>query len=96
MIDIAAEVSTALAPVLAKLEAVDAKMDRILAALPSSWLSLKEAAHTLGCDPRTVTAMAARGECITRRAGRRVLVDAASLRPVDPATVARLSREARS
>lgn len=84
-----------IAAVLAKLEAVDAKLDRILAALPPRFVPLKEAAELLACDPRTIVAMGERGEVVTRRCGRRIVVDAASLRPADPATVARLGREAR-
>jgi hypothetical protein len=57
---------------------------------------IESMASRLGVDPRTCVAMSERGEIVTRRAGRRVLVDAASLRPADPSTVARLAREARS
>ena len=53
------------------------------------------AAKALGIDSRTILAMAARGEIITRRAGRRVLVDAASLRPPSREQIAELARAAR-
>jgi hypothetical protein len=81
--------------VLARQDAIEAKLDRVLAALPSQWLSLKKAAGLMGCDPRTVVAMGERGDIVTRKAGRRVLIDAASLRPTNPADVAAAAREAR-
>jgi excisionase family DNA binding protein len=62
---------------------------------PKPWLSLKAAAERMGVDPRTVQAMAERGELITRRAGRRVLVDVSSLRPRDSAEISQLARSAR-
>ena len=96
MIDFAAEISTALAPVLVELRAARAELAEIRAVLPPRFVSLKEASERMGVDPRTCVAMSERGEIVTRRAGRRVLVDAASLRPADPSTVARLAREARS
>jgi len=95
VIDLAPELAPLLAPLLAEQRRQAALLERIAAALPSTWISLREAAERLGCDPRTVTSMAARGEIVTRRAGRRVLVDASSLRPADPAAVAALAREAR-
>jgi len=96
VIDFAAEISTALAPVLVELRAARAELAEIRAVLPPRFVSLKEASERMGVDPRTCVAMSERGEIVTRRAGRRVLVDAASLRPADPSTVARLAREARS
>lgn len=96
MIDFAAEISTALAPVLVELRAARAELAEIRAVLPPRFVSLKEASERMGVDPRTCVAMSERGEIVTRRAGRRVLVDVASLRPIDRATVAALAREARS
>jgi hypothetical protein len=96
VIDFAAEISTALAPVLVELRAARAELAEIRAVLPPRFVSLKEASERMGVDPRTCVAMSERGEIVTRRAGRRVLVDVASLRPIDRATVAALAREARS
>jgi hypothetical protein len=95
MIDFAGEVAVALAPVLEELRAVRAELAEVRASLPPRMISLAAAAERMGVDPRTVVAMGERGEIVTRKAGRRVLIDAASLRPVDAATVAELAREAR-
>jgi len=115
MIDIAAEVSTALAPVLEELRAVRAELVQVaavraeltalgaacaeLAALravsPIQWISQARAAELLGCSIQTVAAMAKRKDILTRRAGRRVLVDSASLRPASAEQIAELARQAR-
>ncbi|MGB8294731.1 MAG: helix-turn-helix domain-containing protein [Polyangia bacterium] len=75
------------------------RIDRLTALVealrPAQWLSVDETAKRLSCSPQTVTAMAKRGELIFRRAGRRLLVSAESIRPADPAEISRLSREAR-
>lgn len=92
---IAEALAVALAPVVTQLRAVRSELAEVRASLPPRFVSLKEAARALGCDPRTVAAMGERGEIITRRAGRRVLVDAASLRPTNRATVAERARSAR-
>ena len=49
----------------------------------------------LAISVQTVTAMGRRGDIITRRAGRRLLVDSASLRPATPAKIAELADKAR-
>ena len=92
---IAEALAVALAPVLTELRAVRSELAEVRASLPPRFVSMKEAARALGCDPRTVAAMGERGEIITRRGGRRVLVDAASLRPTNRATVTELARAAR-
>ena len=96
MIDIAAEVSAALTPVLAELRAVRAELAEVRATLPPRMISLADAARALSVDTQTARAMCDRHELTWRRCGRRIGVDAASLRPADPATVARLVREART
>jgi hypothetical protein len=83
------------ASVLAEVRALRDEVRAIRASLPPRFVPLKDAAELLACDPRTITAMGERGEIIIRRCGRRIVVDAGSLRPTDPATVARLVREAR-
>jgi hypothetical protein len=94
MIDIAAEVSVALAPVLAELAAVRAELAAVRASLPSQWISLRDAAERMGVDPRTVVSMGERGDIVTRKAGRRRLVLGSSLAPVDQAVVAAAARRA--
>jgi hypothetical protein len=96
MIDLAAEVSTALAPVLSELREVRAELAEVRASLPPRMLSLADAARALACDPQTVRAMCERGELVWRRCGRRVLVDSASLRPPSSAQIAQLARQARA
>lgn len=96
MIDFAAEVSTALAPVLAELRAVRDELATVRASLPPRFLDLKTAAEALNCDPQTVRAMCDRSELIWRRCGRRIVIDSASLRPVGAATVAALAAQARA
>lgn len=76
------------------------RIDRLTALVeelrPAQWLSVDETAKCLACSTQTVTAMVKCGELAHRRAGRRLLIDAASLRPADPATVSQLAREART
>jgi excisionase family DNA binding protein len=81
--------------VMTALADLDAKLDLVLASLPSQWISLREAAKRMGCDPRTISAMLSRGELVGRRAGRRILIDATSIRPPSRESVAALAREAR-
>jgi hypothetical protein len=97
MIDIAAEISTALAPVLVELRAARAELAEIRAVLPPRMISLAEARERMGgIDGRTILAMIQRSEIIGRRAGRRWLVDGSSLKPTSPATVATMARAARA
>lgn len=83
------------AQVLAELAAVRAELAAMAARLPSTWVSLTEAAERMGVDPRTIAAMAKRGELVTRKAGRRIVVDASSMRPRDAGEIAELARKAR-
>jgi excisionase family DNA binding protein len=94
----AADLATAsdVAAVLAEVRGLRGELAALAARLPSSWLSLKEAARVLGIDPRTCVAMIQRGQIIGRQAGRKWLVDGASLQPADPAEIATLARAARS
>ena len=75
---------------------VEEALQPILDGLHDHTVTPAQASERMGVDPRTCVAMSERGEIVTRRAGRRVLVDVASLRPIDRATVAALAREARS
>jgi hypothetical protein len=88
----AADVATLAAELRELRAAVQAIADR----LPSTWIPLTEAAHRLGVDPRTITAMASRGEIRIRRCGRRIAVDPASLAGPSQAEVAQAARGARS
>ncbi len=81
--------------VLAELRELRAELAAMAARLPTTWVSLTEAAEQMGVDPRTVRAMGERGEIVTRKAGRRSLVDLASLRPTDKGEIAELARKAR-
>lgn len=92
---LAAVVVEAVAPVLAELRAARAELAEVRASLPPRMISLADAARALAVDVQTARAMCDRHQLTWRRCGRRIVVDAASLRPVDPATVATLAREAR-
>jgi excisionase family DNA binding protein len=75
------------------------RIDRLTALVeglrPAQWLSVGETAKYLACSTQTVTAMVKRGELTHRRAGRRLLISAESIRPTDPAEIATLARTAR-
>jgi excisionase family DNA binding protein len=90
---LAAVVAEAVAPILAELRDLRATVEALR---PPQFISVDEAAKRLDVSTQTITAMCKRGELVHRRAGRRLLVSAESIRPTDPATVARLAREARS
>ena len=85
-------VAVEVAPLVQRIDRLTALVEELR---PAQWLSVDEAARRLGISTQTVTVMCKRGELAHRRAGRRLLVDAASLRPTDTATVSRLAREAR-
>ena len=90
---LAAVVAEAVAPILAELRDLRATVEALR---PPQFISVDEAAKRLDVSTQTITAMCKRGELVHGRAGRRLLVSAESIRPTDPATVARLAREARS
>jgi len=69
-------------------------LDEIRHALPPRFVGRKGAAHALGVSEQTVDAMLDRGDLVGRRAGRRVLVDVASLRGRTKQEVAALAKEA--
>ena len=75
------------------------RIDRLTALVeelrPAQWLSVDETAKRLSCSIQTITAMCKRGELVHRRAGRRLLISAESIRPTDPAEIATLARTAR-
>jgi excisionase family DNA binding protein len=89
---LAAVVVEAMAPLVSELRDLRATVEALR---PPQFISVGETARRLSCSTQTIIAMVKRGELVHRRAGRRLLVSAESIRPVDPATVARLSREAR-
>ena len=88
--------SADVAAVMLEVRGLRGLVESLAARLPSSWLSLREAAKLMGCDPRTVVSMIQRGDIVGRRAGRRWLCDSASLRPAAPSEIATMAREARS
>ena len=87
--------SADVAAILAELRAVRAELAALRAVSPIQWISQARAAEHLGVSVQTITAMARRKDIITRRAGRRVLVDSASLRPASAEQIAELARQAR-
>ena len=96
----AAELATGadIAALAERIDRLTTMVEGLVARLPADqWLPLKVAADEdhANCDPRTLTAAGERGEITIRRIGRRVLVLASSLRPRDPAEIAKLAREAR-
>jgi excisionase family DNA binding protein len=93
---IADAVRAAVAPVLTELATLREQVAILVQSSPPQMLSVAEAAKRMGTCAATIRRMCASGELAHRRCGRRVLVDSAALRPTDSATVARLSREARS
>ena len=78
-----------------KLDRMLAELAEVKASLPPQFGDRKRAAEILGVDPQTVDAEIKRGNIRARKVGRRVIVDLASLRPVDRAEIARLASEAR-
>lgn len=81
---------------LAAIDARLAKIEKHLAAIaalaPTPWRPIRDVAHSMGIDWRTVQAMP--GVRI-QRAGRRLMVDVRSLRGVDDAEIAKLAAGAR-
>lgn len=63
-----------------KLDRILERLDAIEKVLPPRMLSMREAAEALHVDVQTIAAMLDRGDLAGRRAGRRRLVDSASLR----------------
>lgn len=92
---LASVVARAIAPLADAVRDLTAQVEALRAAAPSRWLSVADTAERLGVDRQTVRAMAADGRLVSRRAGRRILIDSASIRPVSPAVVSRLAIEAR-
>jgi hypothetical protein len=87
--------SADVAAILAELRAVRAELADVRASLPPRMISLADAAEALSVDAQTARAMCDRGELTWRRCGRRIVVDAASLRPIDRAVISRLASESR-
>ena len=81
---------------LEELRAVRRELSEVRASLPPQFGDRKRAAEILGVDPQTVDAEIKRGNIRARKVGRRVIVDLASLRPTDRATVAALADAARA
>jgi len=84
-----------IATVLAELAAVRSELAEVRASLPPRMISLAKAAEALAVDVQTARAMCDRHELVWRKCGRRIVVDAASLRPVRRETVAALAMGAR-
>ena len=89
MIDIAAEVTTALTPVLAELRELRAEMAALRASQAPKLVSPAEAAKALGISIATCRRRIADQTLPARHVGRRVVVDLSNARPA-------MAREARS
>jgi excisionase family DNA binding protein len=85
-----------MAPVVTELRELRATVERLAQSTPAQFLSVAEAAKRTGLCEWTIRRMAKAQELVSRRAGRRLLIDSSSLKATDPATVNRLAREARS
>jgi excisionase family DNA binding protein len=90
-----AAVVDAVAPLAGEIRDLRTEVAALRATSLPQFISVDEAATRLDVVPLTIRRMVARGEVVHRRAGRRILIDASSLRPADPATVASLARIAR-
>jgi len=86
----------ALAPVVAELRELRVKVEALCVASPPTLVTVGEACRLTGLSPATVRRRIADGTMPSRRIGRSVRVDLASLRPTDPATVTALAAEARA
>ena len=82
--------------IIERLDKQNELLGRLAAAAPPRFVSVDEAAQMLGICKWSVRKQAAAGVLVSRRAGRRLLISADSIRPTDPSEIARLSREARS
>jgi excisionase family DNA binding protein len=90
---LAAVVREAQAPLIAEIRELRTIVESLQ---PPQFVSVDEAAKRLSCSPQTVVAMVKRNELVSRRAGRRLLVDSSSLKPAAPAAIAAAARAARA
>jgi excisionase family DNA binding protein len=88
-------VPESLADLKASVEALKTEIGSLREVLPSSLVSVPEAAARLGVSVATVRRLVKRGDVVATSVGRSVRVDVASIRGVDRVEVARLAREAR-
>jgi excisionase family DNA binding protein len=95
MIDIASEVTAALAPVLAELREMRAELVALRESSPPQLLTAAQAAQRLGISVASVWRRLKSGELRSRKIGRSVRISCEDLRPVDPSTVSAAAREAR-
>lgn len=79
-----------------KIDHLTATVEKLVQASPPQFLSVAEFAQRNGICQATVRRQAKAGALVCRWVGRRCLISASALRPADPATVARLAREART
>jgi len=94
-VDLAGEISAALAPLVDEIRALCASVESLRAATPPRLVDVAEACRLTGLSPATVRRRISDGTIPAVRLGRAVRVDLASLRPPAASTVAALVREAR-
>lgn len=66
--------------IMTEFRRLNERLDALEQALPPKMISVRAAADAMDVDPQTVVAMLDRGDLVGRRAGRRRLVDVASMR----------------
>ena len=92
---LAVVVSAAVQPLAEELRELRGQIAALQAASPSRYVNLVQAAELLGISTQTARAMCERGDLRYRRAGRRILVEAGSLRVRSPGEIVVLARAAR-
>lgn len=93
---LAAAVSRAVEPMAAELRSLRTAVEDLRHAQPAQMLSVAQAAERLGISTCTVRRRVADGTLPSKHVGRRVLVPADTIQPVDDAEVARLAAAARA
>jgi len=92
---LAAVVAEAVAPLVDEIRALRATVDALRAASPSRLVTVSELVDLGYGSPATIRRRIADGTITAIRHGRSVRIDLATLRPIDPATVAALADASR-
>jgi excisionase family DNA binding protein len=88
-------VTAAILPLTEEVRGLKAEVAALRAASPPKYGTVKDAARILLCSEQTSRRKVDLGEIPSTRVGRAVRIDLTALRPLEPATVADLAREAR-